>query len=68
MWSFLRRQSLYFLVGFVATVLVYLFIKIGSNDVLWGIAFGAAGGIVLSAIIFYLERKFPDRGSPPTGD
>ncbi len=68
MWSFLRRQSLYFLTGFVATFLVYLFIKIGARDVLWGMAFGAMGGLVLSAIIFFLERKFPDRGAVSPGD
>jgi len=68
MWSFLRRQSLYFFIGFTATFLVYLFIKIGSKDVLWGVAFGAIGGIALSAIIFFLERKFPDRGPASPGE
>lgn len=62
MWNFLRRQSLYFLVGFIVAFVVYLFIKIGANDVLWGIAVGAAGGIVVSIAFFYLERKFPDNG------
>jgi hypothetical protein len=68
MWSFLHRQGLYFLIGFVATFLVYLFIKIGSKDVLWGMAFGAIGGVVLSTIIFFLERKFPERGTASTGE
>lgn len=61
MWSFLRRQSLFFLIGFIVTFVVYLFIKIGSEDVLLGIAIGAGGGVLLSGVIVYLERKFPDR-------
>ncbi len=68
MWSFLRWQSLYFFIGFTATFLVYLFIKIGSKDVLWGMACGAIGGLVLSAVIFFLERRFPDRGPVSTGE
>ncbi|MBE7518978.1 MAG: hypothetical protein HS107_06990 [Thermoflexaceae bacterium] len=62
MWTFLRRQSLYFLVGFIVSFVIYLFIKIGANDVLWGLAVGAGGGLVVSIAFFLLERKFPESG------
>ncbi|KAA0240378.1 hypothetical protein EDM76_02105 [bacterium] len=64
MWTFLRRQFL-FLVGFVIAFVIYLFIKIGANDVLWGLGVGAIGGLVVSLAFFFLERKFPESGGSP---
>ena len=61
MWSFLRREFLYFLVGFVATFIVYLFIRFDPDEVLLGVAIASVGGIILAIALFYLERKFPDR-------
>ena len=61
MWSFLRREFLYFLVGFVATFIVYLFIRFDPDEVLLGVAIASVGGIILAIVLFYLERKFPDR-------
>ena len=63
MWSTLRRLWHFFLAGFVATFVVYLFIRFDANKVLLGIIIGAAGGLVISVIIFALERRFPERNS-----
>lgn len=60
MWSFLRRQGLYFLFGFTITFIVYLMFKLGTRDLLIGLLIGAAGGLVACTGIFWLERKFPD--------
>lgn len=65
MWNFLRRQLLYFLVGFVITFVVYLFVRFDADRVLLGVAIGAIGGIVLAFILFLLERRFPDQPSSP---
>lgn len=62
MWSFLRRQLNYFLLGFVASFLVYLFIRYNANDIILGIVIGAVSGLLLSIGLFLLERRFPDRG------
>jgi hypothetical protein len=61
MWSFLRREFLYFLIGFVATFIVYLFIRFDADAVILGVVIGAVGGVVLAVVLFFLERKFPDR-------
>lgn len=61
MWSFLRREFLYFLVGFVATFIVYLFIRFDPDEVLLGVAIASVGGIILAIVLFYLERKFPEK-------
>ncbi len=50
------------MVGFIVSFVIYLFIKIGANDVLWGLAVGAGGGLVVSIAFFLLERKFPESG------
>jgi hypothetical protein len=65
MWSFLRRQFLYFLVGFVATFVIYLFVRFDADKVLLGVAIGAVGGIVLAIVLFALERRFPEQVPPP---
>lgn len=64
MWSFLRRQLNYFLIGFVATFIVYLFIRFDSDKVLLGVVLGSGGGLLLTVAIFWLERRFPDRVTP----
>ena len=65
MWSFLRRQLNYFLIGFVATFVVYLFIRFDPDKVFLGVVLGAIGGTVLSGGLFMLERRFPDKTLPP---
>jgi membrane associated rhomboid family serine protease len=65
MWNFLRREFLYFLVGFVATFVIYLFVRFDADKVLLGVAIGAIGGIVVAVALFALERRFPDQ-SPPS--
>jgi len=67
MWSFLRRQTYYFLIGFVATFVIYLFVRFDANDVILGVAIGAIGGLIISGGIFFLEHRFPDRTPAPPG-
>jgi hypothetical protein len=66
MWQFLRRQTLYFLIGFVITFIVYLFIRFSADAVILGVAVAAGGGIGASVVLFMLERRFPDNDRPPT--
>lgn len=63
MWTFLRRGSRFFTIGFLLTFIVTLFIRVDSSDVLWSIGIGALGGLVLWIVLFYLERKFPETGA-----
>ena len=62
MWSFLRRQLNYFLIGFVVGFVIYLFLRYDADDILLGIVIGAVTGLALSIALFALERRFPDRG------
>ena len=61
MWSFLRRQGGYFLVGFVIAFVIYLMFKLDRNELITGLVIGAAAGIVLSGALFWLERRFPEK-------
>ncbi|MCS7294016.1 MAG: hypothetical protein RMK15_01585 [Chloroflexota bacterium] len=65
MWSFLRRQALIILAGFVVTFLVYLFVRFNADDILVGMAIGAGAGVALAVVIFLLERQFPEQRKPP---
>jgi hypothetical protein len=67
MWHFLKRQAMFFLVGFVLTFLVYLFVRFSADAVVLGIVIATAGGLAVSTVIFWLERRFPDR-TPAPGD
>ena len=60
MWTFLRRESRFFTIGFMATFIVTLFIRFNATDVLTSVAIGAAGGLILAIILWYLERRFPE--------
>lgn len=67
MWRFLRRQFLYFLIGFVITFVTYLFVRFDADKVVIGVLVGVIGGIVVAILLFLLERRFPDRSQvPPT--
>ncbi len=60
MRRFLRRQLTYFLIGFVLTFIVYLFIRFNSDAVILGVVISAGGGFAVAVALFWLERKFPD--------
>ena len=60
MWTFLRRESRFFSIGFIVTFIVTLFVRFDPTDILTSIAIGAAGGFLLAVVLWYLERKFPD--------
>jgi len=61
MWSFLRRQGLYFLFGFTIAFVIYLMFKLGTTDLLIGLLIGAIGGLLACTGFFWLERKFPEK-------
>jgi len=65
MWHFLRRELTYFLVGFVITFVIYLFVRFNADAVLLGLVVGAVGGLALAAGLFWLERRFPDEAKEP---
>ncbi len=61
MWRTIRQATLYFLVGFTVAFLIYLFIRFDPGRVLVGIAIGAGAGVVLAAVMLWLEHRYPDR-------
>lgn len=65
MGRFFRRQLTYFLGGFVAAFVLYLFIRFSADAVLLGMVIGAASGVATCIIIAYLERRFFSADSPP---
>jgi ABC-type nitrate/sulfonate/bicarbonate transport system permease component len=65
MRKFLRRQLTYFLIGFVVTFIIYLFVRFNADQVILGMVIGAVGGFAVMAALFWLERKFPDAELPP---
>ncbi|MCK9517649.1 MAG: hypothetical protein M0R74_01285 [Dehalococcoidia bacterium] len=64
MWSFLRRQLNYFLIGFIAGFVVYLFARYDADDIFIGVLIGIGAGLVLTAALFFLERRFPEVRPP----
>lgn len=64
MWAFFRRQTYFFLLGFVVALMACVAYAVGLNDLVRYIIISAAVGIVFSLLIFFLERRFPDR--PPS--
>lgn len=67
MMHFIRRRLLWFLIGFVAAFLVYLFIKFDANEIFEGLSIAVAVGFGVSVLVFFLERRFPDKTAPVTG-
>jgi uncharacterized membrane protein YdjX (TVP38/TMEM64 family) len=61
MWAALRRFWQFFLIGFIITFVIYLFVRYDADQILLGIVIAIAGGVVLAAVIFALERRFPER-------
>jgi len=61
MWTALRRFWQYFLIGFIITFVIYLFVRFDADQIILGIVIAIGGGLVLAAAIFLLERRFPDR-------
>lgn len=60
MWSAVRRLLRFFTIGFIVTFIVTLFIQFDANDVVLSLVIGAAGGVVVAVVLFFLERRFPD--------
>ncbi len=60
MRRFIRRQLTYFLIGFVITFVIYLFIRYNFDAIILGVVVGSVGGVVLATVLFWLGRRFPD--------
>ncbi len=65
MWSFFRRQTFYFIWGFAISLAAIVAWRVGVSDLVNYAAISAGVGIVVSAAIFFLERKFPDNTPNP---
>ena len=61
MWTFLRRLLRFFTIGFIVTFIVTLFVQFDADDVILALVIGAAGGVVVALVLFFLERRFPDQ-------
>ena len=59
-WHRIRQVALYFLLGFTVAFVIYLFLRFNADQVLLGIAVGAAAGLVTAAGLMWLEHQFPD--------
>lgn len=55
---------LFFLIGFVVTFIIYLFVRWDPDKVLLGVVIGGIVGIATSWAIWVLERRFPDNRPP----
>ena len=60
MRKFFRKQLTYFLIGFVIAFVIYLFVRYNADQIILGVVIGAGGGVGVSAVMWYLERRFPD--------
>jgi uncharacterized membrane protein len=58
MFRALRRYLNAFLIGFIVTAVVYLFVRFDTDAVFLGILIGAAGGVTALVAYIYLDRKF----------
>ncbi|GIW13848.1 MAG: hypothetical protein KatS3mg062_1287 [Tepidiforma sp.] len=47
-----------FLLGFVVTFVIFLFVRFNASDVVLGLVIGAVGGGAALALYIYLNRKF----------
>ena len=45
-------------IGFIITILVYLFWVLDQSEIWRGVAFGVAGGAVALAVYIYIDKKF----------
>ncbi|MBM3140664.1 MAG: hypothetical protein FJZ92_10815 [Chloroflexi bacterium] len=60
MWRRIRQASLSFLLGFTIAFVVYLFLRFDADQVLLGMAIGAIFGVLLAAVLLWLEHRYPD--------
>jgi hypothetical protein len=63
MWTFFRRQTYFFLWGFAIAMIACVAYAVGLDDLIKYIVISALVGVIVSLIIFVLERRFPDRRS-----
>ena len=50
--------------GFIAGLIVALFIMVDNRDLFVAIGIGAVVGLAFTTIILLLERRFPDEPGP----
>jgi hypothetical protein len=60
MRGFLRRQAAYFAWGFAITMVVIAAYKEGLRDLITWVIISAVVGLIVSAAIYLLERRFPE--------
>ena len=58
MQRFFRRQLTIFLVGFVISFVIFLFIRFNADAVFLGMAIGAGVGVATCFLVAFLNRKF----------
>lgn len=65
MWRFLHRQFTYFTWGFAVALIGCIAYAVGVSELAKYAAISAAAGLVVSIVIFFLERRFPEQSPPP---
>jgi VanZ family protein len=60
-WNRIRHATLYFLLGFTVAFVIYLFIRFNADQVLVGMALGSAVGVLVAALLLWLEYRYPDQ-------
>lgn len=58
MQKFFRRQLTIFLVGFVISFVIYLFIRFNADSVFLGVAIGIGVGIATCFAVAFINRKY----------
>lgn len=65
MWTFLHRAWRFFSIGFIVGLVISLFALVDTDDLLLALGVGAISGAVLTVVILWLERRFPDEQEQP---
>lgn len=60
MWRFFRRQATYFVWGFAIALVAIVAYDVGVSDLVKYVVTAAIVGLVVSVVLFFLERQFPD--------
>lgn len=63
MRTFFRRQTTYFVWGFAIALVITIAVDRGIDTLVRYFLIAAVAGAVVSAVVYFLERRFPDHES-----
>lgn len=60
MRTFFRRQTTYFIWGFAIALVITIAVDRGLDTLVRYFLIAAVAGVLVSAAVYFLERRFPD--------